>query len=457
MSQDSDLILAGSYPEWAVEIPDEVFLKQGFQFALTKFLHHSVGTTTYTELLANILRAVGRSTEVPHITKRIHCKVGSWQRSSLWLLIKVAIWTSLDPGDLGRVYYKAFMLRFMCYLATASIDANLSSHLLHAMSAKILRRLRKLGTSTPSWLYDMVLKTNASLRGILEARWKKVEAARFLPPLWKPSRLDLHGDTQLSLSGSLKYIRDTLSNLDSRPLGSPFCPQHLPRGTLNDFLSSNRTLFEEAYHVNPYVTLYDVEQAVEQEIDDWVACVTDVGGACVQLGILMDKYLSSLWHTYQNNPEHMSIMFLTVIELWVALDKLVIAAIPMLADYSPEIPTELLQRLLLRKTMNFHHLRCAYQYLSARHSRFLPGNSIFSDEFTTKMFPVHCNINSRLHIEEYGRTIPSHIDLAVFELQCPVSLHIWRSATTCLLGRYRTESYKWDGNRLVFAPLTNIP
>ena len=94
----------------------------------------------------------------------------------------------------------------MCYLTKHSINANLSSCLLHAISVKILRRLRKLSTSSPNWLYDMVLKTNASLREILETRWKEVEAPCPLPSLWEPSQLDLDGDMQLLLLGSLQYI-----------------------------------------------------------------------------------------------------------------------------------------------------------------------------------------------------------------------------------------------------------
>jgi hypothetical protein len=453
-----------------------VFHKQDFQSELADFLlrfdniveshNYSKDRIAYTKLLPNILRGVGRSSEVPRIIKRIHShtRFGSRQRSSLWLLIKVAIQTSLDHGGLGRVYYKAFMLCFMCSLAKYSIDANLSSDLLHAISVKILRRLRKLGASGPHWLYDMVLKTNTSLQEILEARWKEAEAPRPLPPLWKPSRLDLDGDTQLSLLGSLKCIRDSLANLDLKPIDSPFCPKHLSRGTLNDFLSSNGKFLKEACRVDPYVTLYDVEQAVEQGIDEWLSSVADVDEACIQLGILIEKYLSSRRYTYQSSPEHISIMLLTVIELWVALDKLVVAATPMLADYSPEIPIELLHIPLLRKTMNFHHLRGAYQYLSARHSQFVPGNSIFSAEFTIKMFPVHCSVNSphlRHYVEEYGHTIPSHIDIAVFELRCPISLHIWRSTTARLLRSFphpsRTESHIWEDIRVVSVPLADIP
>ena len=217
-SWDSDSTLAGSYPEWAVEIPNEVFHKQDFQSELADFLlredeitmdyNNSEDGVTYTKLLTNILRGVGRSTEVPRITKRVHshAKSGLWQRSSLWLLIKIVIQTSLDHGGVGCVYYKSFMLHFMCYLTKHSINANLSSCLLHAISVKILRRLRKLSTSSPNWLYDMVLKTNASLREILETRWKEVEAPCPLPSLWEPSQLDLDGDMQLLLLGSLQYI-----------------------------------------------------------------------------------------------------------------------------------------------------------------------------------------------------------------------------------------------------------
>ncbi|KAG6369471.1 hypothetical protein JVT61DRAFT_14841 [Boletus reticuloceps] len=43
-------------------------------------------------------------------------------------------------------------------------------------------------------------------------------------------------------------------------------------------------------------------------------------------------------------------MLLTTIELWVALDKIALKEIPMLTDYSPEVPTSLLEDLLLCKT-----------------------------------------------------------------------------------------------------------
>ena len=136
--------------------------------------------------------------------------------------------------------------------------------------------------------------------------------------------------------------------------------------------------FEEAYLQDPFVALYDVEKAVEQEVDDWNACIGDVDEACIQLEVLVEKYLSGLQcisggsvKQSEEPPyslDHFSIALLTTIELWVALDKLVVKKIPILAGYSPEILMDLFDKLLLHKTTNLHHFIQAHQYISARHA-----------------------------------------------------------------------------------------
>ena len=45
-------------------------------------------------------------------------------------------------------------------------------------------------------------------------------------------------------------------------------------------------------------------------------------------------------------------MLLTIIELWIALDKLVVEQIPILRDYSPKIPILLLEQLLLHDPLH---------------------------------------------------------------------------------------------------------
>ena len=118
------------------------------------------------------------------------------------------------------------MLRFMCNLGKEAIDAKLSGGILHAISAKILRRLRKLDSSAPNWLNDIVLKTSTSLRETLDARWEEQEVAQIPPLPWKPSQLDLDGDKQLSLTWSKEYIRNSLTNMDLEPLVS--LPPQIP-------------------------------------------------------------------------------------------------------------------------------------------------------------------------------------------------------------------------------------
>jgi hypothetical protein len=513
--------LTRSYPGSVVETPNEVFDDGDFQFGLANFLSRTnavdsesplpppahpqyinavfncilrnVGRTAdapcvakHTAPLTSTLRGVGRPVDVSRIIKHVRDHVGwwwetgsklkdAWRRSPLWLLIRVAIQTSVNRS-LGHASYKRFTLFFICTFASDESKATLSSDLLHLMSSKILRRLSKLGSSdTPDWLSEMALKTCTCLREILDARWEQLNARP--SPFRNPSQNELTRDTQLSLLDSREYIRNALANPGLQR--TPFHPSHRPRGTIQDFLSSNGIFFDEAYDVDPGVTLYDVEQSVEEGIDNWFVCVTNVDEACAQIEILMDKYMMKVCELRLRSPQDMSTRLLTAIELYVALDKLVLKEIPMLAEYPPDIPIACLGTLLLHKATSLHRLSCAYQYLSARHSQSRSGWSILSDEIVEDSFPVrYYNQSSHLQqlkarIEEDAakkiagcgagpqlgpneslsrnhesqqhvpRQRPSplpalllHAKVVVFELQCPACVRIWRSAAPRILHHF---------------------
>ena len=534
-----------SYPGSAVETPNEVFDDGEFQLELANFLSHpsaidsdyhlppsghpqyintllnailqDVGraddvshVTKSTTLLTSALHGFGRTADVSRIIKRVRDHVGrsrgsslflepsdeveeAWRRSPLWLLIRVAIRVSVNRS-LGPAYYKRFMLFFMCNLARDESNTSLSSDLLHLMSCKILRRFGKLDSSTSHWPSEMALGTWTCLRKILDARWEQLNAR--VSPFRNPSQDELTRDTHLSLLDSQEYIRNTLANLEPQLLGTPFRPNHCRRGTIEDFLSSNGTFFDETYHADPDVTLYDVEQSVEQGIDDWIACVTDVDEACIQLETLMDKYMMKAYERRWTdpNPEDMSTRLLTGIELYIALDKLAVKEIPLLVDYHPEIPIAFLEKLLLRKTTSLHRLSCAYQYLSVRHAQSRSGWSVFSDEFTEDSFPVRYydqsphlqQLKARVeqdtmkecaeqalagsqlegaslgdiydgyqryqqHLPEPTRKLPEvlsslpalplHAKVVVFELQCPTCIRAWRSAVPRILHNFRGRAF----------------
>ena len=489
-----------SYPWSAVEMLNEVFENGDFQFELANFL--SLPNTLdsdlprppahpqyLTALLMGIIRGVGLTADVTRITKHVRDNVGqwprgdrtpqsSWCRSSLWLFIRVAIQMSLDRSPLGCASYKRFMLFFMCTLASDTMNADLSNDLLHLISSKILRRLSKLGSSATRGLSEMALKTCTSLREILQVRWDQANVRPF--SFRNPSQDELASCTQLSLLNSCEYIRDALTNDVHVPISVSFTPEHRHRSTIKDFLSSDGSFFKEAYNADPEVTASDIRKSVEQGIDDWLACVTDVNDACTQLGILLDKYLQGPRITNNSSPEAVSIDILTGIDLFIALDKLAVREIPMLADYSPEIPIAFLEKLLLCKMTDLHCLSCAYQYLSARWSKSCPGWSALSNEFTEDSFSVRYYNQSlplqqlKAHIEanamqkvsgwadlqvegadtqgeyqghqlrpsEQGQVecvkspLPAlllHAKVVVFELQCPPCIRIWRSAVACAL------------------------
>ncbi|KAF8554401.1 hypothetical protein OG21DRAFT_1484696 [Imleria badia] len=506
-----------SYPGSAVEMSNKVFDDGEFQFELAKFL--SSPDTVISDspvppperrqyintLLNGILRNIGRAddalftsslrsvdctADVYRIIKHVRDHIGRpreidgevkqvWRRSPLWLLIRVALQTAIDRS-LGRACYKQFMLFFVCTLARDKSNTTLSSDLLHLMSSKVLRRLSKLGTSPPDWLSGMALKTCTCLREMLDARWEQLNARR--SPFRNPSQDELIRDTQLSLLHSGEYIQDVLANPGHKAASTPLFSNQLRCGTIEDFLSSNRTIFQEAYDINPSVTVYDVERLVTQGIDDWFAGVTNVDEACEQLEIFMDEYMFKAHNSWHGNPEILSNILLTAIELYVALDKHVVGEIPILADYPPEIPIAFLERLLLRRATSLHRLSCAYQYIFARHSQSRSGWSVLSHEFTKDSFPVRYYDQSphlqqlkarieqaamnkivgragpqlegaslahtpdgyqesqdlpRRPLADCGRSpLPASPLLAkvvIFELQCPAWVRIWRSAAPRIL------------------------
>ena len=445
--------------------------------------------TKDTVLPTNAIRDIPTS-DLPCITKRLRGYVGwswtevaEWHRSPLWLLIRVAIQMSVNQS-LGRASYKRFILFFICTLAKDESNATLSSNLLELMLSKILGRLSKLYSFAPNWLSEMALEACTCLREMLDATGKWKQANARLSPFRNPSRDELVRDTQLSLLNSRDYIRNALASFGHcKSVRTPFHPSRHLRGTIDDFLSSDGSFFDQAYDADPDITLYDVERSVEHGIDDWLACVTNVDEAYAQLEMLMDRYTAKAFRMGLDNPENKSNKLLTVLGLYVALDKLVVKEIPMLADYSPEIPIAFLERLSLHKTKSIHRLSYAYQYLSARHSQSHFGWSVLSDRFTEDSFPVryydqspqlqhlkarieedamkniaggtgvqlegtnfaHTNYEYeedqqrlfRKRQAEYAQSpLPASPLLAkavVFELQCPACVRIWRSAAPRIL------------------------
>ncbi|KAG6815622.1 hypothetical protein H0H93_009322, partial [Arthromyces matolae] len=80
-------------------------------------------------------------------------------------------------------------------------------------------------------------------------------------------------------------------------------------------------------------------------------------------------------------------MLLTIFLLWSALDRLSIIAHPMLADYSPEVAEDILDPILLRKSVHIKALLRFRDYLHRRHKHANQG-SVFSDALSNSSFSI---------------------------------------------------------------------
>ena len=422
-------------PEPTIEIPNQVFKQVGFQSKIAGVL---VGANI--ELLTDRLRGVGHPIQPKCIIKRVSVRRSL---SKLWFFVRVAVQLSLDRSPLGHDVYKVLMLLFMYNLAVHAVSARLPGSLLYSMSSKILRRFRKLGSSVPQWLRDPVLRTCISLSRTLDERRQDVQYSPQSSLNWDPSLLDVAKDVQHSLPHIHDYLSRFLAENDDGHIHTPLLPNSRPRGTLNDFLSDPTWLPKGRDDDDAHVTLYDVERAVGEEIGSWVACVTNVDEACGKLDRLAHK-CHSLLKTISKS-DHLSIMLLTIIELWVALDKLVTKEIPILADYSPEVPLDFLHELLLRDATSLLRSCRAYQYLFARHTQAHPEWRVSSNEITEYSFPCryydHSPALQRPEARAGDTSLSQlHHKAAVFKQHPPASFVAWDSVTQVVLDATREVS-----------------
>lgn len=389
-----------SYPGPAIAIPQQVFDDRDFRSELANFLFHvnmdSDRSTTrlITELLTGILRAVGHQADVHRFKKNVGDEVvypsgRSWRRSPVWLVTRVAMQTMLQYHRHGFQVYKSFLLFFMYQLTLEAWSNEASSEVLHAMSAKLSRRLWKLdnsGIPVPPWLSHAVLQTCSRVRLVVERRRQGVQPPQIA---WEPFQLDSMADTRLSMQSTRAYIEALLEAHDSVHSQRESFKFPGPYLCLKDFLSRPRLLNPE-----DAVSCFQFERAVKEEIADWPSGVSNADDASVDLMVLMDTYRQVVESAQRH--DHESHCYLTLIELWIALDKVVVERMPMLADYSPEIPLAFLQRLQFWTPQNLKRLRVAYQYLHDRHCRAHSGWSVFSSEATADHFAVRYFLKSRL-------------------------------------------------------------
>ena len=413
-----------AFPGPAISVPDETAMDPSFQKELISFLaqmdaevlEDSSASTRkansdvpeerdtadphfITELLTAILRGLPGSRPMAvgqiekHIRNDISCKGAHkpWRRSSLWLITRVALQTTLERilGQAGTTDFKAFMIFLMSSIPRYQDCTNVSSDSLFCMRAKLARRVCKLSPNVPEFVISETTKAVDDISSMLNARWLDLQSQYNQAPVWTPGNLDIEADTQLSLLHSKEYIRNRLSQAQITSSPNCFQPTESPRlfHILEDLRAFTVTNLREVFQKEPMISLIDIETFVAKRMDQWVELHLDSASACGTLSDCLEFYAQSATNQYKGNPENESIKFLTLFQLWVALDRLVTKQIPLLLDYSPEVPEKILDPLLIRDPLFIQRLLYVQNYLFIRRKNANDG-SIFTSTISERSFSV---------------------------------------------------------------------
>ncbi|KZV68205.1 hypothetical protein PENSPDRAFT_754325 [Peniophora sp. CONT] len=451
-----------SYPGPAVQVPEAIIENLSFRDNLALFLSsmdvdeldsaaeatkagstvREVRDTTdpryISQLLVGILLGCFGATDadVTRVTKRIADEViwdgalKPWRRLPLWLILRVALQTTL----VDRNTYKAFMAFFMtrvlnnCVkLDKQKLEGRFSSDILDIMRKKIARRLAKLGDAVPEFVMtEACALTDEDKRGLkhlLDKRWKDAQKPQrnALLQFWAKSMAgplkSFEGDVKLVLKNASPHLAAPM-NRDAatyeRTAFNPSYPQRL-KGTLNFDDFTQRSLATAIKEDTPTLVLADFEEVVRDGLRAWAKEHAAANGSiavkawemsCDIVFELSKQYrAATLKHYISANPEDQSIAVLTQIALWAAIDRFVIRAYPLLEDYSPEVPATFLEPLVLRDERDIRLANELEAYVRARHARARPGAiSVFtasSDEqsFVRRLYaqdPCYANLKTRI-------------------------------------------------------------
>jgi len=409
-----------SYPGPAVELPLDVAHDPSFVEQLVSFLVHmdvdqldaplttkakskvpETRSTTHpryiTQLLIMILYGMGKEADVNRITKRVADEVcwnsarNPWRRSPLWLVIRVAIQTTTDSRDT----YKAFMVFFQAELLRLFLGHGLSSELLHAARVKTSRRVYKLGASASPRLLEVVEAVGREIQQCLQARWSEEQRLQAIPPSYIPDPFAFEKDTTISLLASRGYLTKIMCPNPSTQTSTVFQPPRISRlRDTYDFHNLYPDGLTKAAQADAYVALADFEYLIQERLDSWVMKNTQEELACKTLGSCLGQYITIAAKQYSSTPEAQSLMLLTIMELWVALDTITVIQCPLLSSYSPEIPASFLDPLLLRQAKSIERTAQIQRYLRRRHSSATCATSIYSDQLDNTTFAVRYFLGS---------------------------------------------------------------
>lgn len=371
-----------------------------------------------TELLFSSLGPDIRPSQVKRVWKHTreevlwqNCRL-PWRRSPLWLHLRVVMHllfgrlhdpdgsTSASRSTQGNRLYKLFLIHLLAAVLhkAVSVTHDMEPELLHCMSAKIVRRMLKLGVSpnepgVPS-AKAVLLQTEVRIN----RHWADVQARTDSSlDLARLASLQFDRDVTIALPDLDAFLAQMVSK-ESSVGDSSFSPTPDLKKFPAAALPTSSLWSNDEYEVH---NLSAIEGWVAFHLKDWYPKQQTRLEACDKLKDLMKFYHGRASSIDPGNPERVSVMILTALELWVACDQLAIAQHPMLKSYNAGVPVENLKCLILSTKEQMIRLRTVEDYVKARadEARYRQPGSIFTDFGTNTCFSVRYFDQSHKHQE----------------------------------------------------------
>jgi hypothetical protein len=272
---------------------------------------------------------------------------------------------------------------------------DLDSDLLYSMRAKMARRLDKLQGLSPSpFIIACALNAANKTQDILQARWDAAqeEDRVFGEAEWAPEKLDLEKDLVHTLPNCGEYLREVLRREPPPEPASDFTPITPMRLCTDDFDKYAGNGLNHEVAVNGCLALADFEAVVQKHLDSWMETrltrTQSFLETCETITSCILQYHDAAKKHYSIDVTDHSIYILTILDLWTALDRVVIKDVPLLREFLPEIPREFLHPLLLRSRDNIERSAVVEQYILERHTYSASGESVFSNSIDEPAFAL---------------------------------------------------------------------
>ncbi|HEV7738463.1 MAG TPA: hypothetical protein VGO47_13975, partial [Chlamydiales bacterium] len=346
------------------------------------------------ELLGGIARGMTENPDsaaesTQFITKRIndHVRYFSaekpWRRDPIWLVVRVALQTTLQEYGVDGLYgYKSFITFLLSTVLEKALlleGTTPQDHLLYVMNAKIAIRLQKASEIVSSvFPFSEIAKVVRKCSSTLERNWSNIQTSTTpVFDLTPPTVEEIQSSCGFSLTNSKGY----LSEVYNRQLELNTVSQHFDVDRFVDSLElpSQRSqgisppsdIPENISEADRWIAIQDIENWICQGLNNWRASLSTDLKSINSASNTLRGLILTLHHISKSlkNPVLFSRLMLMNLELWVALDKLTVVNVPLLADYSPGLCPADFEPLLLPTLEQMERFHQVETYLKMRHQQ----------------------------------------------------------------------------------------